>query len=314
MALFVKLDVTWVDNRKLNRTSMAGRGLHATALCIAKRSDEDGWISRVTLFKEGATDELIDELVELKLFESEGEMVRPWGWLKRNLTKDQIREIKTVRAKKANHRKWKHEGEFEECELCNPAKQPDDPPSPSLGILDDPNGSLRINKDTLGSIEILSDPRVSLTSLEVERELELESERELEAEVDSALLLQKYDFKNGKFASRLRKRFATDEQWGVIESLFHAGRLDGTEIGWLTYFESLFTGLNGPGGRAVTAHEIVSTATELQTQTGKISTNRFIRFLQLVMDRERGTGARRKDGGFKTSGERMREKLLGVSA
>lgn len=123
MALFVKLDTTWPDHPKLLRAGMDGTGLHAVALCLAKRLETDGWIDRLLLVRYGATDDLIDRLVGLSLFEEDGGRVRPWGWHRRNPSQAAIdcdRSAKAEAAKRGNHKRWKHEGEFADCSICSP--------------------------------------------------------------------------------------------------------------------------------------------------------------------------------------------------
>lgn len=119
--LFVKLDVAWVDHPKLIRAGMDGAGLHATACCIAKRGDSDGWIDRMLLHRYGATDDLIDRLLGLELLEAEAEQVRPWKWLDRNPSQAAIAAkaaSKSEAGKRGNHKRWGHPGAFESCPEC----------------------------------------------------------------------------------------------------------------------------------------------------------------------------------------------------
>ena len=124
--LFVKLETTWADNPKIIAAGLAGRGLHATALCISKRLETDGWIDRALLYREGADDALIDRLVELALFDSDGTRVRPHNWHDRNPSQDAIdatRNAKAEAARMGNHRRWKHPGEIADCRICTPEPQ-----------------------------------------------------------------------------------------------------------------------------------------------------------------------------------------------
>lgn len=123
MSLFVKLETAWVDHPKIIRAGMAGRGLHATVLCLAKRLETDGWVDRILLHREGADDELIDELVKLTLLEQDGDRVRPWGWHDRNPSQDAIdarRASRSEAGRRGNHARHGHAGLFEECPTCNP--------------------------------------------------------------------------------------------------------------------------------------------------------------------------------------------------
>lgn len=126
--VFVKLYVEWVDNEKLSRAGMACRGVHTTAMCLAKRSDRDGWFPRYTLVKEGAGDDLIDECIEREILDVEGAYVRPWDWLDRNLSQDAISATKSKAGSLGNHNRWDHPGPFGECPICHPVA----PPPPNL--------------------------------------------------------------------------------------------------------------------------------------------------------------------------------------
>ena len=128
MALFVKLETTWADHPKIIAAGLDGRGLHATALCISKRLETDGWIDRALLHREGATDDLIDRLVELHLFDAEGTRVRPHNWHDRNPSQgaiDATRSAKAEAARAGNHKRWKHPKPIAQCEICTPNPQVD---------------------------------------------------------------------------------------------------------------------------------------------------------------------------------------------
>jgi hypothetical protein len=120
--LFVKLDTGWVDNPKLIRAGLDGAGLHATALCIAKRLNTDGWIDRLLLVRYGASDDLIERLVDLGLLDDDEDRVRPSGWLDRNPSQgaiDAMRASKSDGGKRGNHKRWNHSGPFATCSLCH---------------------------------------------------------------------------------------------------------------------------------------------------------------------------------------------------
>lgn len=126
MALFVKLDVTWVDSRKIVLAPMEVRGCHATAMCIAKRTENDGWFPRVLLNREGADDALIDDCIGRGLLEVDIDQVRPSDWLDRNPSKAALeaqRAGKAEAGRKGNHVKYKHGGDYESCPECHPNAQ-----------------------------------------------------------------------------------------------------------------------------------------------------------------------------------------------
>lgn len=124
--LFVRLEVDWIDHPKLLRAGVDGAGLHAIAMCMAKRAERDGWIDRLLLARYGASDELIDRLVTLRLLEVDGDLVRPWGWLDRNPSQGAIaamRATKAEAAKRGNHKRWGHDGGFDTCPKCHPKRR-----------------------------------------------------------------------------------------------------------------------------------------------------------------------------------------------
>jgi len=124
--LYVQLDANWPDNEKVMDAGMDGAGLHAVTMCLAKRLESDGWVKRRILVRYGATDELIDRLVDLELLESDGPQVRPHDWLDRNPSQaaiDAIRASKIEAGKKGNHNKWEHPHPFESCPKCHPEAQ-----------------------------------------------------------------------------------------------------------------------------------------------------------------------------------------------
>lgn len=129
MSLFVQLSTEWANHPKLIRAGLAGRGLHALVLTIAKGQETDGWVDRLLLHRDGAGDELIDRLVDLRLLDVDeahpGE-VRPHNWHRDNPSQaaiDATRAAKAEAAKRGNHKRWKHPGKFEDCETCNPKPQ-----------------------------------------------------------------------------------------------------------------------------------------------------------------------------------------------
>lgn len=122
--LYVQLDVNWPDHPKLIEAGLEGAGLHAVAMCLAKRLESDGWMHRALLRRHGATDALIDLLVDLELFDADGDRVRPHDWLDRNPSQaaiDARRATKAEAAKAGNHRRWGHDGDVTTCARCNPS-------------------------------------------------------------------------------------------------------------------------------------------------------------------------------------------------
>lgn len=124
--LYVQLDANWPDHPSIMEAGLEGAGLHAVTMCLAKRLNTDGWVSRRLLRRHGASDDLIDALVELELFDEEGDDVRPHDWLQRNPSKAAIaakRAAKKRAAREGNHKRWGHDGEVDDCPTCTPESQ-----------------------------------------------------------------------------------------------------------------------------------------------------------------------------------------------
>lgn len=141
MSLFVQLDTAWPDNVKVIRVGLEGAGLHAMAMCLAKRTETDGVLHRAQLQRLGASDDLIDLLIHEGLLDpidygfragedpDQAVTFRIHDWHDRNPSQDAIAATRTAKAEAAqrgNHKRWKHAGEYEDCETCNP-KQPEIP-------------------------------------------------------------------------------------------------------------------------------------------------------------------------------------------
>lgn len=125
-ALFVQLDVTWVDHPDLVALGMEARGVHAVALCLAKRLETDGWVDRALLRREGASDAVVDQLIEAGLVEADGSRVRPSGWHSRNPSQAAIlasRASKSASGRLGNHRRYGHSGDLADCRICTPKAQ-----------------------------------------------------------------------------------------------------------------------------------------------------------------------------------------------
>lgn len=67
MGLYVPLDVNFPDDEKIMAVGLDGAGLYAMALCIAKRLNRDGALTRNHLRRIGADDTLIDTLIDVDL-------------------------------------------------------------------------------------------------------------------------------------------------------------------------------------------------------------------------------------------------------
>jgi len=127
--LYVKLDTNWPDHPKVIAAGLNGAGLHALALCLAKRLLTDGIVHRSQLLRyDGVTPELIDWVVECGLFEAVDEhRIAVHDWLDRNPSRLAIGGRIGARisdGKRGNHKRWRHEGRFEDCSRCWPDGSP----------------------------------------------------------------------------------------------------------------------------------------------------------------------------------------------
>lgn len=85
--MYVPLDVNFPDDDKIVEAGIDGAGLFVFALCLAKRTEQDGKVSRVLLRRMGGTDELFDRLVTIGLFDERDGGLWVTRWLKHNMSK-----------------------------------------------------------------------------------------------------------------------------------------------------------------------------------------------------------------------------------
>lgn len=135
MGLFVPLDVAWMDNPKVIRVGLEGAGLHAMAMCLAKRTETDGILHRSQLYRLGATDDLIDHLLAEELLDPvecgkrPGEdpdvvyVVRVHDWHDRNPSQEEIADRRREAGRRGNHSRYNHPGPFETCPKCSQPSQ-----------------------------------------------------------------------------------------------------------------------------------------------------------------------------------------------
>ena len=100
--MYVPLDVNFPDDDKIIAAGLDGAGLYAQALCVAKRMEKDGRLTRVHLHRLGGTDALIDHLVQLDLLHDDGEDVWITAWLDHNESSE---ELNQRRAKDAQRKR-----------------------------------------------------------------------------------------------------------------------------------------------------------------------------------------------------------------
>jgi hypothetical protein len=100
--MYVPLDVNFPDDDKIIAAGLDGAGLYTHALCLAKRLEQDGKISRAHLHRFGASDELIDRLVALTLFTENNDGLWITAWLRHN---ESLEEIDGRRASDAQRKR-----------------------------------------------------------------------------------------------------------------------------------------------------------------------------------------------------------------
>jgi len=102
--LYVPLDVNFPDDDKIEAVGLAGAGLYAMSLCLAKRLLDDGRLTRVKLRKLGGDDALIDRLIEVGLYTADaGDAVRISAWLGHNAPAESV--LTSDKAKRLAHQR-----------------------------------------------------------------------------------------------------------------------------------------------------------------------------------------------------------------
>jgi hypothetical protein len=99
--LYVPLDVGFADDDRIDEVGLEGAGLYALSLAVAKRAMTDGHLSRRKLHKLGGTDDLIDRMIDVGLYVSDGRpngLLRIAAWLDHN---DPVSTIEERRARDA---------------------------------------------------------------------------------------------------------------------------------------------------------------------------------------------------------------------
>lgn len=135
--MYVPLDVNFPDNDKVVETSLAATGLYVTALCLCKRLQRDGDVSKAVLRRycdtmTGEDDKLIRELVTVGLFEDAKDAVRIPAWLGHNQASDEY--MTADKGSRMAHTRW-HVGRGvtkPDCQWCQEANpQVDASPCPA---------------------------------------------------------------------------------------------------------------------------------------------------------------------------------------
>jgi hypothetical protein len=123
--MYVPLDVNFPDDEKIEAVGFDGAGLYVMALCIAKRTQTDGRLTRVKLLRLGATDVQLDALVASDLVRADGpDHVIITAWLDHNDSADEIAEKRAADAlRKRRTRGKRPNGHGETSERTPPGVQ-----------------------------------------------------------------------------------------------------------------------------------------------------------------------------------------------
>jgi hypothetical protein len=107
--MYVPLDVNFPDNDRVVGCSLAATGLYVVALCLCKRLQRDGDLSKRLLrrYGDGDEDALVAELVAVGLFEDAGDAIRIPAWLGHNQASDEY--MSSDKGSRMAHTRW-HEG------------------------------------------------------------------------------------------------------------------------------------------------------------------------------------------------------------
>lgn len=133
MALYVPLDADYYHDPKIIDAGPMAELLYVRALCLAKRTEKDGYIADSQLRVIGAglsrPHALADRLCAVGAWERVGNGWQISAWLKRNKSAAQIthaKEAARMKSLQGNHERWHvKEQKFDPtCELCNPYKDP----------------------------------------------------------------------------------------------------------------------------------------------------------------------------------------------
>lgn len=122
--LFVRLDVNYQDDDKILDVTAEAELLYIRSLALVKRIGTDGYLfkshlRRITDKLSTATADLCGELVDHGLWSPVDDGWQIDAWFKHNQPLDDVTERKRRGGKLGAHRRWKHKGKLDDCELCS---------------------------------------------------------------------------------------------------------------------------------------------------------------------------------------------------
>jgi hypothetical protein len=132
---YARIDLGLPNNRKLRDLTVHGKWLYVSTLLWCGLEMNDGVFrpKQAVAYADVAT-RYVKELTDAGVWhekghhcdtcpqpEAAGDLV-VHDYIRHNRTAERIRKISADRklaGRRANHTRWKHEGEFEDCEACN---------------------------------------------------------------------------------------------------------------------------------------------------------------------------------------------------
>ncbi len=108
--LYVPLDVNYADDAKVVDAGPMAELLFVRSLAFAKRDQHDGYIRNGQLGIVAARiprlAPMVERLIDVGLWERNGDGIYIAAWLKRNLPTDEISAKKSSAGAVGNHRRW----------------------------------------------------------------------------------------------------------------------------------------------------------------------------------------------------------------
>lgn len=132
---YARIDLGLPNNRKLRGATVHAKWLYVSTLLWCGLEMNDGFFRpRQATAWADVPDRYVKELLDREVWHEKGHHCgacpQPTeagdlvvhDYIAHNRTAEKIRKIRGDRklaGRKANHTRWKHEGEFEDCEACN---------------------------------------------------------------------------------------------------------------------------------------------------------------------------------------------------
>jgi len=215
--MYVPLDVNFPDDDKIEWLGMAEAGVYVTALCIAKRLNSDGVVTRKKLLRYGATDEQLDALVSVGLMDDDGDALTIVAWLKHNDSAQEVDELKasmSTAGGRGNHFRW-HEAKGivkEGCKWCAKAQR----------ARTSDRGGDRVSE----SGPVATPTRPESQEVDVDGDVEVQVEVKTPAPPETGLVLHDVSLSAVAPAARSRREYpdAFEDWWNAYPLEFRKGK------------------------------------------------------------------------------------------